>query len=82
MPFGPVIAGSYWLPFILVGLFVLLLLAAASAPPRPPRMAAEAQAEAREAETAGTVLSVFFWVLLVGLLIAILLSYLRDGLPR
>lgn len=75
-PFGPVIAGRSWLPFVLVGLFLLLLIAAASAPREPPRTATEARLEAEEAAAVGTALSVFFWILLLGLMAAILVAYI------
>jgi hypothetical protein len=80
VPFGPTIAGAYWLPFVLVGLFILLLFAAAAgttAPP-PPRTSAEAQEEVEEAAAAGAVITVFFWALMIGLLIAIILGYVID----
>lgn len=76
IPFGPTIGGGYWLPFLVVGLFVLLVVAALSTPSRPPRGAAEAEVEAEEAAVAGTVLGVFFWILLLGLVGAVVLAYL------
>lgn len=74
-PVGPVIAGYTWLPFVLVGLFVLLLIAAASAPREPPRTTAEARVEAEEAAAVGTALGAFFWILLTALIVAIIVSY-------
>jgi hypothetical protein len=77
-PVGPAVWGVYWVPFLWIGLLVALLLAAAT-PGRRPRSRREPaeRAERREsAATAGdTVLSWFFWGLLVGLILALVLYY-------
>jgi hypothetical protein len=73
-PFGPPLFGVTWLPFLLMGLFFALLLAAAI-PVRPPRTRAEAIAQARAEEATVTAIGVFFWILLIGLLVSILLGY-------
>lgn len=82
-PFGPVLWGGYWLPFLLIGLFVALILAAVTpGEPRRRRAASglpsEMERAARQEETAaGAVLfGVFFWVLLIVALIAIAAAYL------
>lgn len=74
-PFGPPLFGVVWLPFLLMGLFFALLLAAAI-PARPPRTPGEAISQARTKEATATVLGVFFWVLLIGLVVAIVVGYL------
>jgi hypothetical protein len=73
-PFGPIWFGVAWLPFLLIGFLVALLLAAAT-PTQLPRTRSEAIAQA-EAESAGAVaLSVFFWVLLIGFIGSIIIAY-------
>lgn len=73
-PFGPTILGVSWIPFVLVGLIIALIIAAAI-PPRKPvsRQEAIRQAEA-ESETR-TVLGFFFWLLLVLLVAALIIYY-------
>lgn len=77
-PFGPVIGGGYWLPFLIPGLLFLLLLAAL-VPSRRPRNRREAlqEAEAEEtvAVTVALTLGVIFWTLVVFLAIAIVSAY-------
>ncbi|MGC9357561.1 MAG: hypothetical protein ACP5GX_06840 [Anaerolineae bacterium] len=74
-PLGPTLLGAYWLPFLLVGLFFALLMAAATPVARAPRTPREAVAEIEAEREAATAFSVFFWILLVGLLIAVILGY-------
>jgi hypothetical protein len=70
-PFGPPLFGVYWLPFLLIGLFFALLLAAATPP--VPRTRTEAVVEAKASALA---FNVFFWVLIVGLIVAVLVAYI------
>lgn len=70
-PFGPPISGVYWLPFLIVGIFVALILAAA-APGVPARSRGEA---VREEEAAGTALGIFFWILFILLIAVIIIRY-------
>jgi hypothetical protein len=74
-PFGPPILGLYWLPGLIVTLLIFLLLAAlvTSSPPRTTR---EAKAELEAKQTTVAVLGVFFWVLIIGLVVAIVIAYL------
>jgi hypothetical protein len=74
-PFGPMWGTVSWLPFLITGLLVALILAAAS-PPRQPRTPRQAIAQERAEEAAFLALNVFFWVLVVGLGVAIILAYL------
>jgi len=74
-PFGPTLFDVAWLPFLFIGLLFTFLLAAAVPAARPPRTRGEVIAEARAEEAAITTFSVFFWVLLVGLVVAIVLAY-------
>jgi hypothetical protein len=79
VPFGPTLWGVSWLPFLIVGLIVALLIAALSPPAPPPRTPAEAVEEAereREQEAvAATAFGVVFWVLLIGLIGAVVVNY-------
>jgi hypothetical protein len=80
-PVGPVLWGVYWVPFVVVGLLAALLLAAAS-PPRPPgkppRGVDEEDAKGR-AEILGVTLSVFFWIMLIFLVLAIAVHYIMRA---
>ena len=75
-PWGPVFYGVPWLSLLLVGLFVTLLILAISAPSRRPRRPATAVTPEREEEAAAAVFGTFFWLLLLGLLIAIVVKYI------
>jgi hypothetical protein len=76
-PWGPVVWGSPWLALLLIGLFVSLLVLAIAAPgPRPPRTPTEAAVQRQGATAAATAFGVFFWVLVLGLLIAVVGGYL------
>ena len=65
---------GHWLSMLLVGLAFALVLAAA-VPTRPTRTQAEAFAEARAEVQVTAAMNVFLWVLLVGLVLTIVLSY-------
>jgi len=73
-PMGPIWSGGSWISFIFVGLFFALILAAAI-PPRRNRSAADDVSD--EAETASLVaFGIFFWILIGGLIVAIISRYL------
>jgi uncharacterized membrane protein len=76
---GPVSLGAAWLGVLLVGMFVALMLLAVAAPTGTRRLsaAASAEAEVRRKAAAGAAFGVFFWILLFGLLIVVIVSYLR-----
>jgi hypothetical protein len=74
-PFGPPLFGVIWLPSLLMGVLFALVLAAV-VPARPPRTRSEAIAQARAEEAAVSMIGAFFWALLIGLLVAIVLGYL------
>lgn len=89
VPAGPVVWDVYWVPPLAVGLFVALILAAAvpvtrEPPGAPPRSVEETPppGEATPPEepeaTAAGLFGVFFWVLLVGLAIAIIVGIMAD----
>ena len=73
--FGPVLWGSYWLPFLSVAIIVALLLAALLPPAHPPRTAGEALQIAHEREAASLVLGTFFWMVLAVLAVSIAIHY-------
>jgi len=70
-PFGPGIWNIYWLPFLLMAVLFAVLIAAI-APPHVHTLAEEHERE-REIELG---LGLFFWVLIGGLVLAIVLRYL------
>lgn len=76
-PLGPVHRGSYWLPFLLVGLMVALLLAAVRTP--PPKESSVELVDRRKQKArrwaAVTTVSIFFWILVGLLLVAIVSRY-------
>ncbi|MBD3308117.1 hypothetical protein GF339_16860 [candidate division KSB3 bacterium] len=77
-PIGPMVGGVFWFPFVWVGVIYALLLTA-FIPPRDRRSSASRHEKARQAEKERRtfmVLDAFFWVLILGLLIAILSRYL------
>jgi hypothetical protein len=73
-PIGPALWGLYWLPFLIVGVIVALLLAAFIPNPRP-RSRIDAERQADKAAETEAALSVFFWILTVVLLIVIAVRY-------
>jgi len=76
-PFGPVLWGAYWMPFVLTAVIVGLLLLAL-VPPRRPRTRREAIIQQAKEETAArTTLDFFLWILVLGLLIAIIVRYVK-----
>jgi hypothetical protein len=74
-PFGPTLFDVAWLPFLFVGLIVTLILAAVVPPARPPRTYGEAVAEVQAQEAALAAFSIFFWIMLLGLILVIMLGY-------
>jgi len=78
IPFGPVLLGIHFFPFLLVGLIFALLLAAA-APLEQEGSAGEhvdPQEKRRERVTAAIALSLFFWLLIGTLLVSIIARYI------
>ncbi|MFP4114140.1 MAG: hypothetical protein ACOC2Y_04925 [Spirochaetota bacterium] len=74
-PYGPPVFGVYWLPGLVVTLLIFLLLAAL-AERRPPKSTREVKAEIEARQEAVTALGVLFWVLIGGLIVAIVIAYL------
>ncbi len=74
-PVGPVFYGVYWLPFLLFGLLFALLLAA-SGPERRPRNRQETEARVRDEDVLEVTIDVFFWVLIMMLVLAVIGRYI------
>ncbi|MBK8905237.1 MAG: hypothetical protein IPM53_28910 [Anaerolineaceae bacterium] len=75
-PLGPPVFGISWLSFVLAGVFFTLLIMAIVPLPRSPREGPAGMQEELEAG-AGALFAVnlFFWILLIGFFIVILVSY-------
>jgi len=74
VPYGPALWSVYWLPFVLAGLFLALIILAITAAVRPPPTTAESDsAEAGFAALFG----IFFWILILGSVAAIAVAYAR-----
>jgi len=73
-PFGPAMWGVPFFSFLFAGLLAVLLLAALIPSPRETRRPAgpETREEERQAAIA---INAFFWILLIGLIIAIIVAY-------
>jgi hypothetical protein len=82
-PFGPTLWGIHWLSFLFVGLVVALILAVAQARPNPHsrqetiEMLERIRQEREMEQVAWLTLTIFFWVLLFTLLIAIVVRYVK-----
>lgn len=76
-PVGPQLIGVYLMPFFFVAIFIALFWAAAPPPPRRTRRTGEESTPVQEEGTVATAvgLGMLFWVLLVGLAIAVLVRY-------
>lgn len=75
-PVGPPVVGFYWLPFVMVAVFIGLFWAAM---PPPPRRAgawrSQAPAQDRDVSATAAGFGMLFWILLVGLALAALVRY-------
>lgn len=72
---GPAAYGTPWLGLLLIGIFIALLILAVAAPVKRRRATSEAQAVAEEEAVAATAFGAFFWILILGLLVAVIVSY-------
>jgi len=77
-PAGPVFIGIAWLPILLFS-FLLAVLLASFTPPQRPEPKVETITEVKDKETAVRAFGAFFWILLIGLVVIILLGY---AVPR
>lgn len=78
-PLGSASWGSYWLPFLLVGLMAALLLAAVRTPPPEEPTVELVDQRKRKARrwAAVTAMGIFFWLLIGMLLLAIVIRYMQ-----
>jgi hypothetical protein len=74
-PVGPPLWGAYWVPILLFGVFVALLLSAASEPPRRYNRRRTPEAPEAEAAVAAATFGLMFWILMVALLAAVIAGY-------
>lgn len=74
-PIGPSIRGIFWLPFLLVGAVFALLLAAATPRSNPPSIELKTKKQVKKEETIETAISLFMWILIIFLTIAIIVGY-------
>lgn len=74
-PAGPMLWGIAWIPFLAVGFFGALMVAALI-PPRRPRNKREAIERAKAQVGAEATLTVFFWLLIGLLALAIVVRYI------
>ncbi|NIS37834.1 hypothetical protein GWN26_02345 [Candidatus Saccharibacteria bacterium] len=75
-PVGPTIKGSTWMPFLFVGLIFALLLAATSQRQEESSIILKTKEEVKKEERVKTALSIYFWLLILALVAAIVLGYL------
>jgi hypothetical protein len=75
VPFGPVWQGVSWLPLLFIMLVVTLLFAA----PLPGHRHSRIDRKTDESVTAVVAISVFFWLLLFVLLIAVIAGYAKRS---
>lgn len=74
-PAGPAVWGVNWLPMFIIALLVSLLLAA-STPVERPRTMTEAMRRAEEEDAVVAVLGIFFWVMIIGFIVIIIIRFL------
>lgn len=77
-PVGPPIAGVYWLSFVLPAFFLLALLFALDPGPRVRQVAdtgSDEFAKQEQPDSVEVTFSIFFWVLLVCAIVALILRY-------
>lgn len=72
-PVGPSVSGISWLSFLIIGLIVALILAAAVPPRRRrPRNIEETKRQVEESIEAQAMLGAFFWILFIALIIVLI----------
>jgi len=81
-PVGPPLWGVYWMPFLVFGLIVALVIAAATPPDRARRRSAEVPASAGGAapeeeasEETAVAVGMGVWIVFIVLLVALVLGY-------
>jgi hypothetical protein len=80
-PAGPALLGIFWVPIIAVA-FVFAVLLTSLIPRRPPTQSVETISQVKQEEQATQrVFNLFFWVLLIGLAVVIVLGYAFERTP-
>jgi hypothetical protein len=80
-PAGPAFLGIFWVPIVAVALIFAILLSAAL-PHRPPTQKVETISQVeREERAKERVFDAFFWALLAGFVIIIVLGYAFGQAP-
>ena len=74
-PFGSPWLGVYWMPFVVAGLFVALLVAATDQSSRRSYERKEAEPDHVEHAALATAFGLLFWILIMALAIAIVAGY-------
>lgn len=68
-PFGPLIGDVAWVPFVVVGIIIALIIAAVA--PTAPQRRPSTPEEAEDQQAVATLFGTFFWILVVVLSIAL-----------
>jgi len=76
-PAGPVFIGIAWLPILFLS-FLLAVLLASFTPPQRPEPKVETISEVKGKEAAVRIFDAFFWTLLIGLVVIIVLGYVAP----
>lgn len=80
-PAGPAFLGIFWVPIVAVA-FIFAVLLSAALPHRPPTQEVETISQVeREEQAKERVFDAFFWVLLAGFVIVIILGYAYGQAP-
>lgn len=75
VPLGPKFLGVSWVSYLIAGLLMALLLTALIPLAKSPGARDETTKEAEEKTVAIAVFDIFFWILIIGLIAAIILRY-------
>jgi small-conductance mechanosensitive channel len=81
-PFGPTIFNIHWLPFLLAGVVTGLLLLVASIRTLSPRDHTKEEVEFSRKKLSGLFIWTLFVILSVGLIVAIVVGYVRFGYAK
>lgn len=76
-PAGPLFYGIYWVPIVAVALFAALLLVGSVTRRHPPRVETISEVK-RQERVIESMFDAFFWTLLIGLVLVIVLGYLIE----
>jgi K+-sensing histidine kinase KdpD len=75
-PFGPTLLNVFWLPFLLVGLLISLLMVIFITPVSPQQPLDETRMQTSPNAPAVIVIDALFWILILGLLVTLVVAYL------